>query len=146
MPFPAEDPQSTARIAVFLQELQHLGWTVGRNLQLDLRWGAGNVERYRRFSQDLVQSAEVILGSGTPVVTALLQSTRTVPVVFVQVIDPVGGGLVESLARPGGSATGFTQFEYGLSAKWLELLKQIAPAIQRVAVIRDPTVTDGVGQ
>ena len=139
MNFAADHPESTARITVFVQSLHGLGWTVGHNLQIDYRFGAGDVERYRRFASELVALVpDVLVTSGAPAVEALQRTTRTVPIVFVTVTDPVGGGLVASLARPGGNTTGFTLSEYGLSAKWLELLKQIAPNVTRAAVLRDP--------
>ena len=129
----ADDPESLARIGAFLQGLQELGWTDGRNVRLDYRWGAGDPGRYRSYAAEIVAAApDVILGGGAAVV-ALQQASRTVPIVFAQSIDPVGSGIVESLARPGGNATGFTQFEYGMSAKWLELLKQIAPRVTRAS-------------
>ena len=143
----ADDPEMKARLAAFLQGLQHLGWTDGRNLRIDTRSTAGDAERIRRYAAELVALApDVILASGGQVVGTLLQATRTVPVVFTQTPDPVGAGFVASLAQPGGNATGFTQFEYGVSAKWLELLKEIAPRVTRVAVLRDPTIPEGIGQ
>ena len=146
MNFAADDPESLARITVFVQSLHGLGWSVGHNLQIDYRFGAGDVERYRRFASELVALApDVLVTAGAPAVEALQRATRTVPIVFVTVTDPVGGGLVASLARPGGNTTGFTLSEYGLSGKWLELLKQIAPNVTRVAVLRDP-VAVGIGQ
>jgi putative tryptophan/tyrosine transport system substrate-binding protein len=124
-----------------------LGWTVGRNVRVDTRWAAGNVDAMRKHVAELVAlSPDVFLATGTPSLVPLLQATRTVPIVFVLVPDPVGAGFVESLARPGGNVTGFTQFEYGMSVKWLELLKQIAPGVTRAGVIRDPSVTSGIGQ
>src|SRR5258708_13723634 len=141
-----DDPEVIARHVVFLQALQELGWTVGRNLHVDYRWSELDLDRVRRDVAELIALApEVILAYGTSTVTALQRATRTVPVVFVQVTDPVGAGLVASLARPGGNMTGFTFFEYGLSTKWLELLKQIAPRLTRVAIIRDPAVSSGIG-
>ena len=143
----ADDPDGQARMAAFLQGLQQLGWTDGRNVRIDYRWGAGDADRIRKYAAELVALApDVILASGSATVAPLLQATRTVPIVFVQVADPVGAGFVESLARPGGNATGFTLFEYGISGKWLELLKQIAPAVTRVAVLRDPAHPAGTGQ
>ena len=125
----ADDPQSQARLAAFQQGLQQLGWTDGRNVRIIARWGAGDADRIRRYAAELVALApDVILATCSPALVALLQATRTVPIVFTCVVDPVGAGFVDSLARPGGNATGFTLFEYGLSGKWLELLKQIAPA------------------
>ena len=144
---PADDPQAQTRNAALLQGLQELGWTEGRNVRIDTRWGAGDGERIRRYVAEFVALApEVILASGGTVVGALLQATRTVPIVFTQTPDPVGAGFVASLARPGGNATGFTVFEYGISAKWLELLKEIAPRVTRAAVIRDAAEASGTGQ
>jgi putative ABC transport system substrate-binding protein len=142
----ADDPESLARITLFVQSLHGLGWTVGRNLQIEYRFGAGDAERYRRFASELVALApDILVTAGAPAVEALQRATRTVPIVFVNVTDPVGGGLVANLARPGGNTTGFTLSEYGVSGKWLELLKQIAPSVTRVAVLRDP-VAVGIGQ
>jgi putative tryptophan/tyrosine transport system substrate-binding protein len=146
MNFTSDDPVSQDRLAAFVQGLQELGWTVGRNLQIDYRWGGGNVERYRTFAAELVAlTPDVLVTAGAPAVEALQRATRTVPIVFTNVTDPVGGGLVASLARPGGNTTGLTLSEYGLSGKWLELLKEIAPRVTRVAVLRDP-VAVGIGQ
>jgi ABC-type uncharacterized transport system substrate-binding protein len=143
----ADDPDGQARSAAFLQGLQQLGWTDGRNIRVDYRWGMGDADLFRRYAAELVALApDVILASGTATMAPLLQATRTVPIVFVQVTDPVGAGFVDSLARPGGNATGFILFEYGISGKWLELLKQIAPGVTRVAVIRDPVLSAGTGQ
>ena len=143
----ADDPESRSRIAVFAEELQQLGWIDGRNIRIDVRWGSGDPEHFRRHAAELVALApDVILVSGGSGMGPMLQATRTVPIVFVQVTDPVGAGFVDSLARPGGNATGFTHFEYGISAKWLELLKQIAPGMTRAAVLRDPAIASGVGQ
>jgi putative tryptophan/tyrosine transport system substrate-binding protein len=142
----SDDPEQQARVVVFRQALQELGWTDGSNLRIDQRWGAGNADNVRQYAVELAALApDVILASGDAV-ERLLQVTRTVPIVFVIVFDPVGSGIVESLPRPGGNATGFMQFEYSLCAKWPELLKQIAPSVTRVAVLRDPTVTGGIGQ
>jgi putative tryptophan/tyrosine transport system substrate-binding protein len=143
----ADDPQAQVRNAAFVQELAQLGWNVGRNLQIDFRWGGGDAARNTSNAAELVALApDVILTAGTSVLTALLQATRTVPIVFVLVADPVGAGFVASLARPGGNVTGFSQFEYGLSGKWLELLKEITPRVKRAGIIRDPTLSSGIGQ
>jgi ABC-type uncharacterized transport system substrate-binding protein len=136
-----------ARIAAFLQGLQRLGWTDGRNVAIDYRWGAGDQERIRKSAQELVAFApDVILAAGAITVVPLQQVSRTVPIVFGNVTDPVGAGIVANQARPGGNTTGFTNFEYGLSAKWLELLKQIAPGTTRAAVLRDPTLIASMSQ
>jgi putative tryptophan/tyrosine transport system substrate-binding protein len=141
----ADNPQALARNAAFLQGLGELGWNVGRNLQIDYRLGA--VDARRRYAYELVALApEVILAVGSSVVGPLLAATRSVPVVFVQVTDPVGSGFVASLARPGGNATGFTLFEFGISAKWIELLKEITPSVTRAAVLLDTTAPTGFGQ
>ena len=143
----ADDPLATARVAAFAQAMQELGWTVGRNLQIDYRWGQNDPDRLRKYAAELVALApEVIVANANPSTTALQQATRSVPVVFVNQVDPVGAGFVESLARPGGNITGFTNFEYGLGGKWLELLKEIAPRVMRVAVLRDPASASGTGQ
>ena len=137
----ADDAEGQARIAAFLQVLQQLGWTDGRNVRIDYRWAAGDAGRFQRYAEELLALApDVILASATPSVQALQQATRTVPIVFANVGDPVGMGVVESLARPGGNATGFTPLEFGFGAKWLELLKEIAPRVTRVAVLRDLTI------
>jgi putative ABC transport system substrate-binding protein len=147
MPQAADDPEYQARLAAFLQGLQELGWTVGRNVRIDYRWGAGDAERIRRYAAELAALApDIILATGASTVGPLQQATRTVPIVFVNVTDPVGGGFIASLARPGGNATGFSFFEYGMSGKWLELLKEIAPRVTRAAVIRDLTTAAGSGQ
>jgi ABC-type uncharacterized transport system substrate-binding protein len=143
----ADDPESSARVTAFTEVLQQLGWTDGRNVRIDYRWVAGDADQYRRYASELVALApDVILAAASPALGALQQITRTVAIVFVQVSDPVGAGFVESLARPGGNATGFTVFEYSMSAKWLELLKEIAPRLTRVAVIRDAAIAAGIGQ
>ena len=143
----ADDPEGRARLAVFLQGLQELGWTDGRNVRIDYRWAAADADRSRTYAAELVALApDVILASASASVAALLQTNRTVPIVFVNVIDPVGAGYVASLARPGGNVTGFTLYEYSLSGKWLELLKEIAPNLTRIAILRDPAVTAGIGQ
>jgi putative ABC transport system substrate-binding protein len=147
MSLAADDPEGQARLAAFLQGLQELGWSDGRNVRIDTRWTTGNANDFRRYAVELVALApDVILAPGSAAVGALLQETRAVPIVFVHVVDPVGAGYVASLARPGGNATGFLQFEYGISGKWLELLKQIAPGVTRAAVLRDPALTSGIGQ
>ena len=134
----ADDPEAQRRTAAFSQALRQFDWIDGRNVQIEYRWGSGDAGLFRKYAAELVaMSPDVILATGTPVMDALQQATRTVPIVFVTVIDPVGAGFVESLARPGGNATGFTLFEYGMSGKWLELLKEIAPNLKRVAVLRD---------
>jgi ABC-type uncharacterized transport system substrate-binding protein len=139
----ADDPEAQARVAAFLQGLQEAGWAVGRNI----RWGMGDAERVRKNVTELVALApDVIFANTFPIVVALQQATRAVPIVFAGLIDPVGAGVVASLARPGGNTTGFAGFEYGLSVKWLELLKQIAPRMTRVAVLRDSLTTVGIGQ
>ncbi len=146
MPLGADDAEGQARLAAFLQGLQELGWTDGRNLRIDARWGAGDVDRYRQYAAELVAlTPDIVLTAGAPAVEALQRATRTLPIVFTTVTDPVGDGLVASLARPGGNTTGFTLSEYGLSGKWLELLKEIAPRVMRTAVLRDP-VAVGIGQ
>jgi putative ABC transport system substrate-binding protein len=147
MPLAADDPQSQSRMTAFVQGLQQLGWTDGRNVRIDTRWSAADADRIRRNAAELVALApNVILATGASTLAPLLQETRAVPIVFVVVTDPVGAGFVDSLARPGGNVTGFINFEYGISAKWLELLKQIAPSVTRAAVIRDPAITAGIGQ
>jgi putative ABC transport system substrate-binding protein len=144
----ADDPEFRARIAVFLQRLQQLGWADGGNVRIDIRWATTNTDDIRRHAGELAALApDVILaGTGTATVGPLLQVTRTVPIVFAVVIDPVGAGFVDSLARPGGNATGFTIFEFGMSGKWLELLKEIAPRVTRAAVLRDRAIASGIGQ
>jgi putative ABC transport system substrate-binding protein len=143
----ASDPQVQANIAAFLQALEQLGWTSGHNLQIDHRVGGGNAERIRKQAAELVTLApDVIVSAGATSVGPLLQATRSVPVVFVNVADPIGAGYAESLARPGGNATGFMSFEYNLSGKWVELLKQIAPSVTRAGVLRDAAISSGIGQ
>jgi len=140
----ADDPDGQARLAAFQQGLQDLGWNDGRNVRIDIRWGADEADRERRYAAELVALApDVILASGTLSVAALQRITRTLPIVFAGVPDPVGAGFVDSLARPGGNATGFMNYEYSLSGKWLELLKQIAPNVKRAAVLRNPDVPSG---
>ena len=145
---PADDAESQARVAAFKEGLAQLGWTEGRNVRIDTRWATTNADDLRKHAAELAASTpDVLVGaSGTTTVAALLQATRTVPIVFAIVVDPVGAGFVASLARPGGNATGFTMFEYGMSGKWLELLKQIAPGVTRAAVLRDPAIASGIGQ
>jgi putative ABC transport system substrate-binding protein len=141
------DREGLARLAAFKQALQELGWVDGRNARFDIRWGAGNDERYRMLATELVSlSPDVILGAAGSAVPSLLRATRTVPIVFTQTPDPVGAGFVESLARPGGNATGFTNLEYGLSGKYLELLKEMVPNVKRAAILRDATDPAGTGQ
>jgi putative tryptophan/tyrosine transport system substrate-binding protein len=141
----ADDPEWQARLAAFHQGLQELGWIVGRNIRIEHRVGPGDEDYLRRRAAELVVLApDAIVVNGTSPLTPLLQATRQVPVVFVNVSDPVGAGFVASLARPGGNATGFTQFEYGMSGKWLELLKQIAPGLKRAAVLRDARIPTGI--
>jgi len=143
----SDDAEGQARLAAFHQGLQQLGWTVGHNVRIDYRWGGGNADNIRKQAAELAALApDVVLAAGAAVVGPLLQATRTVPVVFVIVPDPVGAGFVDSLARPGGNATGFITYEYSISAKWLELLKQIAPDVTRAAVLRDPAISTGIGQ
>jgi ABC-type uncharacterized transport system substrate-binding protein len=143
----ADDADAHIRLAALRQGLQRFGWIEGRNLQIDARWGAGDAAATGRAATELAALApDVIVAAGSAGAGAVLQATRTVPIVFVIVPDPVGSGFVESLAQPGGNATGFMMFEYGLSAKWLELLKEIAPGVTRAAVLRDPAITAGIGQ
>jgi len=145
---PANDAEWQARVAAFKEGLAQLGWTEGRNVRIDTRWATTNADDLRKHAAELAASTpDVLVGaSGTTTAAALLQVTRTVPIVFAIVVDPVGAGFVASLARPGGNATGFTMFEYGMSGKWLELLKQIAPGVTRAAVLRDPAIASGIGQ
>jgi len=143
----ADDLEASPRVTALAQGLQQSGWTAGRNVRIDYRWGAVDADHSRRYAAELVALAsDVILASGSPTVAALQQATRTVPIVFVNIVDPVGAGFVDSLAQPGGNATGFILYEYGLSAKWLELLKEIAPELKRVAVLREALVASGIGQ
>jgi putative ABC transport system substrate-binding protein len=145
--FAADDPLQPARMRAFTQALQELGWIDGRNVRIDTRYGAGDAELIRKYVAELIALApDVILAAGNATVAPLLQATRAVPIVFPILIDPVGAGFVDSLARPGGNATGFILFEYAIAAKWLELLKQIAPGVTRVAVLRDPAIAAGIGQ
>jgi len=143
----ADDLDTQARIGAFEDGLKQLGWINGQNVRIDIRAGAGDADRIRSYADELVALApDVILATGAAGIAPLLKATRAVPVVFMNVVDPVGAGFVDSLARPGGNATGFVSFEYGLSVKWLELLKEVAPRVTRVAVIRDPDISAGIGQ
>src|SRR5262249_9000672 len=143
--FAEDDPQAKIRVAALIEGLQQLNWTVGRNVRIDIRWGA-DAARSRRYATELVALApDVIVTSASETMAALREVTRTVPNVFVAVTDPVGAGYVASLARPGGNATGFTFVEYGMGGKWLELLKEIAPSVTRVAVLRDAHLAAGIG-
>jgi putative tryptophan/tyrosine transport system substrate-binding protein len=146
MPGTGDDWEYQAGNAAFLQALGELGWIVGRNVRIDYRWGAGDVEHYRTIAADLVSLApDAVLALGYATVSALQKATRSVPIVFVEVIDPVGGSLVASLAQPGGNTTGFLSSEFGFSGKWLELLKEIAPMVTRVAVMRDSAIASQIG-
>ena len=143
----ADDAEAQARNAAFLQALQQLGWTSGNNVRIDFRFGAGDAERNRRYASELVDFApDVIVATGSPVIEPLRQVTRSVPIIFLQITDPVGAGLVASLARPGGNMTGFTNYEYGMSGKWLELLKEVAPRLARLLVLREAGSVSGIGQ
>jgi putative tryptophan/tyrosine transport system substrate-binding protein len=147
LPATADDAHYQTWFGAFLQGLKPLGWTIGRNVQIDTHWATANADAVRRHAVELVALApDVILAPGASTVGPLLQATRGVPIVFAVVADPVGAGFVESLARPGGNATGFMAFEYSISGKWLELLTQVAPTVKRVAVLRDSTTTTGIGQ
>jgi putative tryptophan/tyrosine transport system substrate-binding protein len=144
MPLAKDNPEGQARITAFVQELQKLGWTEGRNLQIEYRWETGDLQK--AATELVALSPDVIFATGTPTVAALQQATRSVPIVFAGVVDPVSGGLVASLAKPGGNITGFATYDYGMGAKWVELLKEIAPHVTHVGVIRDPTTTTSIGQ
>jgi putative tryptophan/tyrosine transport system substrate-binding protein len=147
LPAASDDAGMQARIAAFHRGLEQLGWTIGRNVRIDTRWATTDAAEIRKHAAELVALApDVILAHAATTVGPLLQATRTVPIVFLIVIDPVGAGFVQSLARPGGNATGFLMFEYGLSGKWLELIKQLAPGMSRAAVLRDPALASGIGQ
>jgi putative tryptophan/tyrosine transport system substrate-binding protein len=147
MPLATDDLEAQARYAAFLERLQQLGWTDGRNVHVDARWSAGNAADTRKYAEELVALApDVILATGSPGIGSALQATRTIPIVFAIVPDPVGAGHVQSLSHPGGNATGFMMFEYSLCAKWLALLKEIAPGVTRAAVLRDPAIAAGIGQ
>jgi len=143
----ADDPESRKRLFALLQSLQQLGWVEGRNLRVDIRWAAGNTDDTRKCAAELTALApDIILAAGSLALGPLLQATRTIPIVFTHVPDPVGAGFVDSLARPGGNATGFMELEYSMGGKWLELLKQIAPSVTRAAVLRDPSQGSGTNQ
>ncbi len=147
MPLPRDDREAQNRVTTFQQALQGLGWTDGRNVHIDVRFSAGSAAETRKYAEELVARApDVILASGSPGVASALQATRTIPIVFAIVPDPVGAGHVQSLSQPGGNATGFMMFEYSLCAKWPALLKEIAPGVTRAAVLRDPTIAAGIGQ
>jgi putative ABC transport system substrate-binding protein len=147
MNYSTPDTDTKASLTAFLRTLEQLGWTDGRNVRIEIRWAAGVDSEIRKHVAELVALApDVIFATGTVAMGPFLQATRTVPIVFVNVADPVGAGFVDSMSRPGGNVTGFVSFEYSLSGKWLELLKQIAPAVTRVAVLRDPAITAGIGQ
>src|SRR5215467_6993079 len=142
-----DDVEGQVRLKVFLQALEQQGWAEGRNLQVNTCWGAGKAERYRACAAELVGAApEVILAGSGATMPALMEATHSLPIVFVQTVDPVGSGYVASLAAPGGHITGFTQFDYSMSGKWLELLKQLAPGVSRAIVLRDPGIGEGTAQ
>jgi putative ABC transport system substrate-binding protein len=143
----ADDREAQRRNVAFVQGLQQLGWSEGRNLHIDMRWAGGDAERIRRYAAELIAlEPDAIMAVGSATVTPLQQTTRTIPIVFVNVPDPVGAGFIDSLSRPGGNTTGFTNFEYGISGKWLELLKEIRPGLTRAAIVRDAAITAGIGQ
>jgi ABC-type uncharacterized transport system substrate-binding protein len=144
MPYAKDNPEGLARLAAFIRELQQLGWTDDRNVKIEYRWATSDLRK--AATELLTLSPDVILANATPAVAALQQATHTVPIVFTQVADPVSAGFVASLAKPGGNVTGFTNFDYNIAVKWLELLKEIAPNVTRVGVIREPTVTSSIGQ
>jgi putative ABC transport system substrate-binding protein len=147
MTLAADDPETLRRRAAFVQGLQELGWTEGRNMRIEFRSGVADGDRYRRYAAELVAlSPDILLANGASTLGPLQQVTRTLPIVFVNTTDPVGGGYVEGLARPGGNATGFMTFEYSMTGKWPELLKQVAPSVRRVAVLRDPAIGSGSTQ
>jgi putative tryptophan/tyrosine transport system substrate-binding protein len=147
MNFGADDAEGQRRLAAFLRGLQDAGWERGRNLQLDVRWGTGDAESYSKYAMELIAlEPEVVLASGTPAAQAVQKASRAVPIVFATAADPVGAGLVESLARPGSNLTGFTAFAYNMGGKWLELLLRVAPNTTRVAIVRDPEAPAGIGQ
>jgi putative tryptophan/tyrosine transport system substrate-binding protein len=143
----ADDSVAQSYVAAFQQGMGELGWSVGRNLRIDIRWGGDDADRWRRYAEELMGlSPDVIVAAGGAIVSRLQRVSRTVPIVFAQSIDPVGAGVVASLARPGGNATGFAQFEYSLSGKWAELLKEIVPGLKRIGVLREPANPAGIGQ
>ena len=147
MPLSEDDPEGQARLAAFRQALQDLGWIVGRNVRIEYRWGAGDPGRTRRDVAELLAlSPDIVLATGSPTLEPLLQATHTVPIVFVQVADPVGGGLIDSLSRPGGNATGFATADYVSAGKWLEIFKEIAPNVKRALLLRDSGTLSGIGQ
>jgi ABC-type uncharacterized transport system substrate-binding protein len=141
------DPEAQARVAAFVQGLDQLGWTRGRNIRIDIRWGGGLVENLRRFAAELVHlTPDVLMATGGASLGPLVEATQTIPIVFAQVPDPLGSGFIDSLSRPGGNATGFASFDYTIAGKWLELLKQIVPSATRIAILRDPSNAPGIGQ
>ena len=143
----ADDPQTPPRIAALAQGLSELGWTAGRNLRIDYRFGAGNVDDLRKHAAELAAlTPDVIMANGSPAMAAVQAATRSIPIVFASVVDPVGAGFADTLARPGGNATGFLLHEYSMSGKWLELLKEMAPGLKRAAVLRDAGIAAGAGQ
>jgi putative ABC transport system substrate-binding protein len=147
MPLSEDDPEAQARLAAFRQALQDLGWIVGRNVRIEYRWGAGDPGPTRRDVAELLAlSPDIVLATGSPTLEPLLQATHTVPIVFVQVADPVGGGLIDSLSRPGGNATGFATADYVSAGKWLEILKEVAPNVKRALLLRDSGTLSGIGQ
>jgi putative tryptophan/tyrosine transport system substrate-binding protein len=147
MNFRPDATEGQARVAAFTQALQKLGWNEGDNVRIDIRWAGDDIDRHRKCAEELVEpNPDVILASASQSVTALQRVTRSVPIVFANLIDPVGAGYISSLARPGGNITGFTSFEYRIAGKWLELLKAIAPRLTRIAVLRDPAYPAGIGQ
>jgi putative tryptophan/tyrosine transport system substrate-binding protein len=147
IPFTADDPEGQVRLLAFAQGLQQMGWAVGSNLRIDTRWSAGDAERSRKYAAELLALApDVILANGSPELRPFLQATHDLPIVFANVIDPVGQGFVTSLARPGGNVTGFTSYEFGQTAKWLELLKELAPRVTRAAVLLRRAVASSMAQ
>jgi putative ABC transport system substrate-binding protein len=147
MNFGSAEPEGQSRLTAFLLALQKLGWTEGGNVQIDTRWAADDADRYRQYSEELVAlSPDFIVAAGSSSPVALQRVSRSVPIVFANVVDPVGAGFVTSLAQPGGNTTGFAAFEYSISGKWLELLREIAPSLTRAAVLRDPALAAGIGQ